>query len=161
MRQCFYFSDLLLAPALPAQPAWLSRLLLNNELMPLYFSALVAVTIVSFAALWFGRAATPSAALRAARGLLWLLAVVQLLMLPVNYGILIVDQSLPRLAAIGHKPLTAGQEAWLVWEGKDDMTFLIRSMEPKRRSLLAVPRTDVKEVEIVGFDPILVRLFGS
>src|SRR5262249_27285934 len=51
MRQCFYFSDLLLAPALPAQTAWLASLLINDELMPLYFSVLVASVFVSFAIL--------------------------------------------------------------------------------------------------------------
>jgi hypothetical protein len=161
MRQCFNFSDLLLAPALPAQPVWLARLLLNDEVMPVYFTALVTSTMISFSLLWFGRTATTSPALRAGRGLLWFLALVQMLMLPINYGILVQDQSLPRVTAIGEKPLKAGDEAWLVWEGKDDVTFLIRSIEPARRSLLAVPRADIKQIEVIGVDQILVTLFGT
>ena len=95
MRQCFDFSDLLLAPALPAQPMWLVKLLLNDQLMPVYFSALVAATMCHLPCCRSADPTTASPALRAGRGLLWLLAAVQLLMLPVNYGILVLDQSLP------------------------------------------------------------------
>ena len=49
MRQCFLFTDLLLAPALAAEPAWLVKLLLDDRgLMPLYFSGLVAGALRSF-----------------------------------------------------------------------------------------------------------------
>jgi len=49
------------------------------------------------------------------------LAAVQMLLLPINFGVLIVDQSLPRVAALG-AGRSARREAWLVWEGKDGAT---------------------------------------
>lgn len=162
MRQCFVFSDLLLAPNLPSQPAWLVKLLLDDRLMPLYFSGLVAACAVPLAILAALRNVEPQSGSAAfARGLLAFLAAVELLLLPINYGVLIVDKALPRVAAIGDKPLADGEEAWLVWEGKDGVTFLLRSQESKRRALLTLPRSEVKRTEILGFDRILPKLFGT
>ena len=57
MRQCFLLSDLLLARSLPAEPAWLVRILLDERLAPLYFTALVAACAVPLAILWALRGA--------------------------------------------------------------------------------------------------------
>jgi hypothetical protein len=162
MRQCFIFSDLLLARELPQEPAWLVALLLDGRFMPLYFSAMVAACAVPIAILLALRNAPAEGGAAFARGLLAFLAAVQVLLLPINYGMLIVDKTLPRVAALSEKkPLAAGDEAWLVWEGKDGVTFLVRSEERHRRSLLTLSRADVKETEIVGFDRILPTIFGG
>jgi hypothetical protein len=161
MRQCFFFSDLLLARELPANPAWLVRLLLDNQLMDLYFSALVAACGVSIAILIALRNVAPQGSLVMARRLLAFLATVQILLLPINYGVLVVDKALPRVAALGDTPLSKGDEAWLVWEGKDGVTFLLRNQERTRRTLLTLQRADVKRTEIVSFDRILPTLFDT
>jgi hypothetical protein len=162
MSQCFFFSDLLLASGLPAEPAWLVKLLLDDQLMPLFFSLLVAACAVPLAILLALRNFEPlSGAVAFAKRLLAFLATVQVLLLPINYGVLIVDKSLPRVAAIGDKPLADGEESWLVWEGKDGVTFLLRSKDSKQRRLLTVSRGDVKRTEIMGFDRILPKLFGA
>jgi hypothetical protein len=159
MRQCFLFSDLLLAAALPAEPAWLVRVALDERVAPLFFTALVAGCAVPLAILWALRGA-PAASVPAAfgRGLLGFLAAVQLLLLPINYGVLISDKSLARVASLGGRPLAEGAEGWLVWEGKDGMTFLVRDRE-RKRSLVTIARTEVKQTEIIGFDRILPVLF--
>jgi hypothetical protein len=160
MRQCFYFSNLLLARSLPEEPAWLARLLLDDRLMPLYFSGLVAACIVSLVLLWLLRGLpVQSRADAFGRMLLAVLAGVQILLLPVNFGILIVDKTFARVAALGERKLDAGEIAWLVWEGKDGTTFLVRDQAHKRRSLVTLPRTEVKQTEIVGFDRIVPLLF--
>jgi hypothetical protein len=161
MRQCFFFSDLLLARELPANPAWLVRLLLDNQLMDLYFSALVAACGVSIGILIALRNVAPQGSLVMARRLLAFLATVQILLLPINYGVLVVDKALPRVAALGDTPLSEGDEAWLVWEGKDGVTFLLRNQERTRRTLLTLQRADVKRTEIVSFDRILPTLFDT
>lgn len=161
MRQCFFFNDLLLAPNLPLEPAWLVKLLLDDRLMPLYFSSLVAACAVSFALLWaLRKARTQGGAASFAKGLLAFLVAVQVLLLPINYGVLIVDKALPRVTALGETPLAEGEDAWLVWEGKDGVTFLIRSNEGKRRALVTLRRAELKRIEILGFDHILPTLFG-
>ena len=162
MSQCFLFNDLLLAPSLSAQPPWLVNLLLDDQLMPLYFSLLVAACAVPLAILAALRnVEPPSGSAAFTKRLLAFLAGVQLLLLPINYGVLIVDKSLPRIAAVGDKAFTDGEEAWLVWEGKDGVTFLLRSKNAQRRTLLTVPRGEIKRTEIVGFDRILPKLFGA
>jgi hypothetical protein len=160
MRQCFFVSNLLLAPVLPSLPPWLVRLLFNDQLMPLYFDSLVAMGGVSLAILFLIRKAEPIGLTGLGRALLAFLALVQILLLPVNYGILIMDKSLPRVASVANESLADGDAAWLVWEGKDGVTFLVRrGIQP--RVLLTVPRADIKRTEIVGFDPIVPTLFGG
>jgi len=162
MRQCFTLSDLLLARELPREPGWLISLLIDDRLMPLYFSLLVATCAVPLAILWALRGVpAPAGSGAFARGLLTFLAVVQVLLLPINYGVLIVDKALPRVAALGAQPLADGEDAWLAWEGKEGVTFLVRRADRDRRALVTLPRVDVKRTEIVGFDRILPTLFGD
>jgi hypothetical protein len=159
MRQCFAFNDLLLAHELPRDPAWLVKLLVDDTLMPIYFSALVAACAVSIGILIIARRAGSNGPSKSAWALLAFLAAVEVLLLPVNYGVLIVDKALPRVAAVGEKPTTDGSEAWLVWEGKDAATYLVRDRN-QVRSLLTL-RGEIKQTEIVGFDRILPKLFGN
>jgi hypothetical protein len=160
MRQCFVFSNLLLARELPRDPGWLVALLQDDQLMPIYFGGLVAscaLTLGILVALRGSAAEVPAFS----RGLLMFLAAVQILLLPVNYGVLIVDKTLPRVSAIGDKPLSNGQTAWLVWEGKDRVTFLVRDEAQSRRVLLTVEGSQVKRMEVVGFDRIVPTLFAA
>jgi hypothetical protein len=160
MRQCFLVSDLLLAPSLPTEPAWLFGLLRDDRLMPLFFSALVASCAIPLVILLVLRETPmPGRAATFARGLLGFLAAVQVLLLPINYGILVADKSFARVSSLGGAPLQAGEEAWLAWEGKDGVTFLVSSKERKHRSLVTLPRADIKKMEIIGFDRIVPALF--
>ena len=160
MRQCFLVNNLLLTPDDGSRPSWLTYLMIHDQFMPLYFSALVVAPAVSCAILVAVRDADPRAVSPFAKGLLGFLAAVQILLLPVNYGVLIVDKTLPRVAALGAEPVADGQQAWLVWEGKDGVTFLVRDAEGGRRSLVTLPRDEAKRTEIVGFDPILPTVAG-
>ena len=161
MRQCFVFSDLLLAPRLPAEPAWLVALLYGDALKAPYFAGLVALCLLSLALLWpLLRLAEPTPALRRARALLAFLVAVQFLLLPVNYGVLIADKSLPRVTAAGPRTLAADETAWLVWEGKEGVTFLLRGADG-RRSLLTQPRAQVLTVEVMGTEAIMPTLFDA
>jgi len=157
MRQCFLIGNLLLARALPAEPAWLVGFLLNDHLMPLYFGALVALCAVPLMVLAALRNVEGRASLAIIKGVLAFLVGVQILLLPVNYGMLIVDKTLPRVAGVGDKPMAGGEEAWLVWEGKDGVTYLVRSAGGNR-SLLTVPRSEIKRTEIVANDQIVPTL---
>lgn len=157
MRQCFRFTNLFLMPHLPEQPAYLINLLLDDELMPLYYALIVAscaITLAILVALRF-RPVPPFM-----RGLLAFLAAVQLLLLPVNYGVLILDKELPRVRSIGATALADGQDAWLVWEGSEGVTFLVRDRARQERTLVTVPRADLKRTEIVAFDRIVPTLFA-
>ena len=91
------------------------------------------------------------------------LVAVQWLLLPVNYGYLLMDKQMPRVASLdGATPLKQGREAWLAWESKDKLTFLLRNRneKPERRSLRTVPSDQLKTIEIVAYDPLFPTLFG-
>jgi hypothetical protein len=166
MRQCFLLGNLLVAPGLPQEPGWLFALATtrNDTLLALFFVGLVASVAVTGGLLIIaGRAAGDAVA----RGLFWLLAflvAVQTLLLPINYGTLIGDKTLARVASLdGATALRPGEEAWLVWESKDDLTYLVRRAagDGPPRSLVTLNRKDVKRVEIVGYDRILAKIFGG
>jgi hypothetical protein len=161
MRQCFVFTDLLLARELPTEPAWLVRLLVDDRLMLIYFALLLAACVVPVAILVALRnGVAVDGPTTFAIGLLACLAAVQILLLPINYGVLVVDKTLPRVATVGDRALGEGEDAWLVWEGKDGVTFLVRSRE-RKRALVTLPRADVKRLEILGRDRILPALFPA
>lgn len=161
-RRCFVFSDMLLTEHLPTEPVLLVALLYNDKFMPGYFSLLAASCLVSAAFLWplFG-STNPSPALVRGRALLALLLAVQVLFLPINYGTLIVDKSLPRVAAVGTRQALPGETAWLVWEGKETATFLLRSADGQRRSLVTVPRAQTQQIEVLAFERIIPKLFDA
>ena len=162
MRQCFLYSNLLFAQSLPADPSWLAPLMRNQGLMSLFFSGLIAGTVIPAAILFrLYETSDERQSLKMLRGLLTFLVAVQVLLLPVNYGVLVVDKSLARVTSIGAEKLKEGQQAWLVWEGKDGVTYFQRSTQGNSRSLITVPRADVKETEITGYDPIVPVLVAE
>jgi hypothetical protein len=158
MRRCFDLGDMLLATQVPDTTPWLAALLRDPALMPVFFAAMIAGTALPVVALVVASRAPADTEKAGAgpdwvAGLLALLVAIQLLLLPVNFGYLVVDKSLPRVAAIADRPAAPGQQAWLVWEGKDGMTYLVRHADGAR-TLLTIPRPDGKRVaiEIVGYD---------
>ena len=166
MRQCFLFSNLLLSPYLSG-PCWLRRLLLDDVggLQALYFSGLEAG--IALAAVFFvsaHRQVKQTGVSRFLTVVLGCLVGIQFLFLPINYGILISDKTLPKVADLGGQTeLGNAQEAWLVWEGTDGVTYLVRSQDQteNKRRLITLPRKDVKKTEIIRYDPILRTLFAA
>jgi hypothetical protein len=166
MKKCFYLGNLLMAQNLPPESAWLSGLVIGKDdaLLALFFAGLVAsVALTGGLLILAGRAGGDPVT----RCLFWLLAflvAVQVLLLPINYGTLIADKILPKVASLdGVAPLRAGEEAWLVWEGTLGMTYLVtrRAGDGPPRSLITLNRSDVKRMEIVGYDRILAKIFGG
>jgi len=185
MRQCFHFSNLLLAESLQ-EPDWIGSILTDEGLLrsilvneggslsaALYFGAMltgVTVTVVLFLCSLKSRKqileTKGNEAQKVAPGLLvallGFLVAVQILLLPVNYGILVMDKVLPRVADLGGKePLQMSQKAWLVWEGHDGVTYLVRGTEQNsnQRRLVTLSKNDLKRTEIIRYDPILRCLF--
>ncbi len=164
MRQCFQFNNLLLASELP-EPGWMQRLLLGggDGARSLYFSTLVFGIIITTCLVLAARSRVEQTSRsRFLISLLRLLVVIQFLFLPVNYGMLIVDKTLPKVLDLGGvEQLREGQEAWLVWEGKEGMTYLVRSSDPSgtNRKLVTLPLKEVKRTEIIRYDPILRCVF--
>jgi hypothetical protein len=154
MRQCLPFTNLLLREDLPA-PVWVQALLVSGARQPIYFSLLVAMTlVVARLLLAANRAASrPSPLLN---GTLTCLLLVQFLLLPVNFGVLIADQEVPRVTSLdGKEPLGGDVQAWRVWEGADSVTFFIRHAAQGRetgRTLLTLDKKGIVKTEISGYD---------
>lgn len=162
MRQCFVFGNLLLRRELPPF-GWINGILLTDDgYRSLYFSGLVGGVLLTGAVLLLatriGAVTTPFSKLLTA--LLTFLVGVQFLLLPVNYGILIASQQLPRIEELpGDEKLASGDQAWLVWESKEAMTYFKRTTDDKR-ILITLPRKDTKTA-VVGYDAIFRVLFAN
>lgn len=163
MRQCFFLSNLLIAERLSG-PLWLQSLILDKTgtFRALYFAGLVGGVALTGALLWGPRTAQgdPSPGSFLLRILAFLFCV-QILFLPVNYGVLIVDKTLPKVRDLGGEALQPGREVWLAWEGEQGFTYFVRD-PPERggqRSLVTLLRKDITRIEIIGYDAILREVF--
>lgn len=159
-RRCFALGNLLLRKQLPDELS--SSVLLTSEgKLSLFFSGLVAGTLLTGAILLYllhrGTAATTAS--RFWTGILVFLFAVEFLLLPVNYGVLISTQPLPRVAELTavEKP-PEGQRDWLLWEGKDAVAYFVRD-DQDQRMIVTVPKKDAK-LRIVAYDDIFCVLFG-
>jgi hypothetical protein len=160
MRNCFVYGSLLLKDK-PPEHEWINGILLTSVgNRSLYFSGLLAGTLLSAAVLLYAIRSQTSEAVpsKVLVGLLIFLVVVELLLLPVNYGTLIASQSLPRVSEIGDEKLPEGSQAWLVWENKEVLTYFVLQAGNKKM-LLTVPRKDAK-LRIVADDRIFCVLFS-
>jgi len=160
LRKCFAFGDVLLRHHLPDE--WLSSVLLTSDAkLSLYFSGLVAGTLLTGAILLYilrcETATTPAS--RFWLGILVFLFAVEFLLLPVNYGVLISTQQLPRVAEISGEPASLAQTAWLLWDGKDVVIYFVRDSNDQR-VIFTLPRKDAK-VRIDAYDDIFCVLFGG
>jgi hypothetical protein len=162
LRKCFVFGNLLLAPQLP-QYEWINGILLGTPTeRSLYFSGLVAGTLLTG---WLLLLSTPSGATatsasRTLAGLLLFLVAVEFLLLPVNYGILISSQELPRVSPVGNdSTLAVGDRSWLVWETKEALTYLVQANVDGKRSLISIPRKDAP-IKIIAYENIFRVLFA-
>jgi hypothetical protein len=166
IRQCLPFTNLLLRRDLP-QPGWFLALLLDEQgaLQALYFSALLAC-ILGLAWLLVLVEATQRQKwpLSILEWVLALLVLIQFLLLPVTFGILIENQAVPRVTTIdGKEMLKSDVQAWRVWEGKDSVTFFVRRWNKDhetQRILLTLDKESIEKTEISGYDRVLRLLYG-
>lgn len=151
--------NVLLAKSLPK--IWIANVLLSNQgRLALFFAGLTSGTMITGAVLFYvlEHQTVQNGLSRALVWLLGFLFAVEILFLPVNYGILISTQLLPRVAEISaDKPLSNGSVSWLVWDSKDALTYLVRD-SGDQRMLVTVPSKDAV-VRILGYDNIICVLF--
>jgi hypothetical protein len=162
LRKCFVFGNLLLAPKLP-DFEWIDGILLgDSDVRSLYFTGLVGGSLLTG---WLLLLSTPpsvgaTTVARALAGLLLFLVAVEFLLLPVNYGILIASQELPRVSNVDNdSTLGPGERGWLVWQSKDALTYLTQDTLNGERALISVPRKDAR-IRIDAYDNIFRVLFA-
>jgi hypothetical protein len=160
MRKCMIFGDLLFTQSLP-QYDWLDDLLLADDgTKTLYFSGLVAgvllTGLICRRSIQLMDAARPlSRMLTAILTFLW---AVEILLLPVNYGVLIASPQLPRVDnTLQDRP--PGERQWLVWDAKEAHVYFALGADG-RRAMISVPGSDAR-IEVTAFDPIFCIVFGN
>ncbi|HSS49368.1 MAG TPA: hypothetical protein VLX28_10510, partial [Thermoanaerobaculia bacterium] len=129
MRQCLCVQDLLFLGA-PSDPAWVGYLLLaRGKAFRAFFFAglLVLVGVTAWLRLAAGHSPGHGPSTRLGLVLLTLLLGVEVVFLPINYGILTAGNSLPRVIHLGDDRAFAGRPAWLVWEDQEGLTLLLIS----------------------------------
>ena len=178
MRKCFFFSNLSLASELPDDPFWPKRLILyQDDWHWLFFAGLVAGTVL---ATWLLVAVHRRLNAMSRRLLVvdheteprsWLLGLhilqaflvaVQFLLLPINHGFLMAASKYPRVAdPEGQIGLKSDGVAWLLCEGHDTVTYLVRRgpLGTFDRHLVTLRRAEVKKIEIIGYDALMRTLF--
>jgi hypothetical protein len=149
-KKCFEFmNSLLVQPRLDGD-AWLRAILLDESSNSEAIFFAVLLTGVAFSVWLLQQARSYPIRRPGGEALLVFLVAVELLLLPVNYGIVLSTRDLPRVSQF------APAEAWLVWEGKDKTTFLVLD---KERKLVSIPNTEIKKLEITGVSQIFRRFF--
>ena len=153
LRHCFFLSDMLLRARPPED--WITSVLLSGDsTQAFYFAGLVLGTALSAGILAAAvKAPAPAGGLAGLfTGLAGFLAAVAFLLLPVNYGILVGSGSLPRVSQVeDQSKLASGAAAWLVWESKETLTYLV--CENQSRTLISIPRKETR-VAIIANDAI-------
>jgi len=161
LRKCFAFGNMLLRKDLPDE--WLSSVLLASDgMLSLYFTGLVAGTLLTAAILLYvrRRGTATTTASQFLMGILVFLVAIEFLLLPINYGVLISTHQLPRVAEIsGDQKVPEGQRDWLVWDSKDAVAYFVRDPNDERM-LVTIPKKDAR-VRIVAYDDIFSVLFGA
>ena len=160
LRRPFALGNVLLRTELPDD--WSSAVLLASDgKLSLYFSGLVVGTLLTGVILLYvlrhGTATTTPS--RFWMEILGFLFAVEFLLLPVNYGVLISTQQLPRVAELSAVEKPGDSQGWLVWDTKDEITYFVRNAQDQRM-VVTVPKKDAK-VRIVAYDNIFCVLFGG
>ena len=91
------------------------------------------------------------------------LIVVQFILLPLNYGILSGTNFLPKVAPPSGLSATDGVSTWLVWEGKNGMTYFRydKNNKENERTLVTIPKSSIPKTEILSYDHLLSDLFAA
>lgn len=156
MHHVIHFQNLLLDPV-PCDPPWLRSVMLDGSgwLAAFYFVSLLA--LLAPTAFTFLR--LPKTGWRPARGLLGLLLFVQVLLLPVHFGIVGAAAPLARLAELPGEP--ASSRVWQAFATDESAVFLIeRPGPPTERRLVTLKTEGLERLEVVGREAVLSRAEG-
>jgi hypothetical protein len=153
--------DLSLAEGRP-EPPWLFDLLKGHDTIDLslfFLGMVLCAALVTVPVILAARLPRQTPALKALFATATALAVIAVLLIPVNFGVVVMPYSMERAAAIGKTPLATGQKAWLLWEGKEWMTYFVQS--GARHSLISVPLKEIDRIEVSGSDSLFDVLYGA
>jgi len=152
LRHCFLITDVLLQ--VPVDD-WIMTVFFLPGGPEIYYTIALTVTIltVAVAIRIQKRHGNEDRVERALRVTILFLIGVEVFLLPITYGVMVMDKHFPRAAA----PVAAvesGEEAWLVWEGPNDRTYFIRNSIGANRRLVTISIKKQDKLEVSGYDSI-------
>jgi len=118
-----------------------------------YFMGLIIVTGLTMTSwFYFKQIQFTQIKLKILHIFLGILILIQIILLPVSYGILINEKELPRISKNNFLPLKTTENAWLIWEGNKYMNFLVKDSQTNQTKVLTVPRDTIKQLSVEGTD---------
>ena len=156
MRKCFTLVNLLVS-SIPPKDELLTDILTKNSMFTdLYFPLLLLALFITFIIWWnVNQVDSMNSEFFWLKKLLAFLIALQFLFLPINYGVLIMDKSIPRVTKPSFLKDNKYKDAkiWLVWEGRNGMTYLTDSAN--KRTLITLNKKDITSNEILCYDNVL------
>jgi len=137
------------------EPPWLESLLISHDPVD---QSWFFIGIVSLAAVVCGlvfrasRLKIDTAGLRLLFGVAVVLAVLCVLLVPVNFGAVLMPYSMGRTTHVGKATVEPGRSAWMLWEGKEWITYYVKS--GVSNSVVAVPVKEIDRIEVSGSDSL-------
>jgi hypothetical protein len=132
----------------PCDPSWLPQVALTpGPFQAGFFALLLLIPLPTlWAVTWLAR----HAKWRPAAVLLGLMVIVQVLVIPVHYGVLISHEGLRRLDFQDAEP---GTRVWELYRTEENVHLLVvDSATPPTRRLRSMPAEDVGTIDIVAVD---------
>ena len=175
MKESFLLSNLLLED-IPEEIYWLRKLLCDPKDLTVSIYFMIGLTIISlliglFYCAWksfdsfkslnmISISKSNSGYTYSLLGLLGFLICVQLFFIPIIYGALVLDKSMPKTEVfVKHEESGFDGEKWLVWEGAKSKTFFVR--HGNNKSLITLPDSNILRLDICGHNNIFSISFSQ
>lgn len=163
MRRCLDLNNVLMSDELPGLQCLHSVLLYKDEGIAILFYPFLLIGLAINIILMYLLKRIRTKETMKIRVYTWIfgfLILVQIILLPVNYGILIGTNYLPRISTPSSLQEKEGIHSWLLWEGKSGYTVFQCNDNNKGKVIVTLPKNDVKKTEIIAYDYLLSKLFG-
>ena len=155
LRKILHYHDLLFRD-LPCTPWWLRHQALADGSDAVYVDAFFALLLLlPVPTAWVARRLWGTPGWRSTAGLLACLALVQVLLVPIHFGVLVRNGDVPRIAALAEDEHAApGDRTWVIFRTPDTIHFLVRPADPAGNDrILEIRGADgTRQLEVLAFD---------
>lgn len=154
LRKVLHYHDLLFRD-LPCQPWWLRRQALAEGSDVLHVDAFFALLmLLPIPTLWAARRLWNTPGWRVIAVKLAALALVQILLIPIHFGVLVRGGDVPRIAAVeGDQHAAPGDRTWVIFRTAETKHFLVRPGDGGSDRILEVQGSEgSSQIEVLAFD---------
>jgi len=91
---------------------------------------------------------------------LGVLILIQIILLPISYGI-ISNKQLQRISKNNSLPLKTTENAWIIWKGNKDIYFLVKDSQTNMTRILLAQKDSLKHLFVEGTDWLFDLVYVS